>query len=180
VRRADKVDRDVRAVPARHALDLLGEVLRLVVHARRRALREPGSDEVELVLARRGRGDGRPARRQSLRRRVGAGGTYVPKRRASWIAAIPTPDAAAWMRTCSPAFSSPSMISAWYAAYMLRRCKRPGSQAARTGEPDFGDARGVDEREGRRLRDELRCGRHDVLGVRALWAGQSVSNVERS
>jgi hypothetical protein len=118
VRRADKVDHDVRAVPARRALDLLGSVLRLVVHACRRALGEPGRDEVELVLARRGSGDGRRARRQSLRRRVKAGGTYAPRSRASWIAAIPTPDAAAWMRMYSPAFSSPSTISAWYTAYM--------------------------------------------------------------
>jgi hypothetical protein len=50
-------------------------------------------------------------------------------------------------------------------------------KAIRTGEPDFRDARGVDEREGRGLRDEVRRGRHDVLGVRALWAGQSASNV---
>jgi hypothetical protein len=82
-------------VPARRALDLHGEVLRLVVHGRRRARGEPRRDEVELILARRGRGDGRPARRQSLRRRAGAGGKYAPKGRASWIAAIPTPDAAA-------------------------------------------------------------------------------------
>jgi hypothetical protein len=34
VRRADEVNLDVRAVPARHALDLLGEALPLVVHAR--------------------------------------------------------------------------------------------------------------------------------------------------
>jgi hypothetical protein len=51
VRRADKVNHDVRAVPARHALDLLGKVLRLSVHARRRALREPGRDKVKLVMA---------------------------------------------------------------------------------------------------------------------------------
>jgi hypothetical protein len=95
VRRADKVDHDVRAVPAHHTLDFLREVLRLVVHARRRALGEPGRDKVELVLARRGRGDGRPARRQSLRQWVGAGDTYASKSRASWIAAISTPEAAA-------------------------------------------------------------------------------------
>jgi hypothetical protein len=50
----------------------------------------------------------------------------------------------------------------------------------RTGEPDLRDARGVDEREGCGLRDEVRRGRHDVLGVRALWAGQSFSDVEKA
>jgi hypothetical protein len=169
MRRADEVDHDVRAVPTRHALDLFGEVLRLVVHARRRALREPGRDKVELVLAQRSRGDGLPACRQSLRQWVGVGDTYAPKSQASWIAAIPTPDAA------TPPSAHQAQRAPGNAA-----CMRQTTQAAtRTGEPDFGDAHGVDEREGCGLRDKVRRGRHHVLGVRALWAEQSVSNVER-